>query len=126
MSPSIGTPPWGPVPQGPYLNACAEVETSLPPRALLGLSLAVERAEGSRAPRALGPRTLDIDILTYGDAAIAEPDLTVPHPRMAERAFVLVPLAAIAPALTLGCRPIAEILAGLDTSGIVLWAPPPG
>jgi 2-amino-4-hydroxy-6-hydroxymethyldihydropteridine diphosphokinase len=124
VSPFYETPPWGPIPQGPYLNACTEVETSLPPRALLGLCLALERAEGRERLERWGPRTLDIDILTYGDAAIDEPDLTVPHPRMAERAFVLVPLAALAPALTLGGRPIAEILAALHTSGIVRWTPP--
>ena len=113
-------------PRVPISTPAPRVETSLPPRALLDLCLAVERAEGRERLERWGPRTLDIDILTYGEAAIDEPDLKVPHPRMAERAFVLVPLAAIAPALTLGGRPIAEILAGLDTSGIVLWAPPPG
>ena len=126
VSPFYETPPWGPIPQGAYLNACAEIETNLPPRALLDLCLAVERVEGRERLERWGPRTLDIDILTYGEEEIDEPDLKVPHPRMAERAFVLVPLAAIAPALTLGGRPIAEILAGLDTSGIVRWAPPPG
>lgn len=115
------TPPWGPVPQGAYLNACAEIATTLPPRGLLDLCLAVERAGGRERNVRWGPRTLDIDILTYGNLTVDEPDLKIPHPRMIERAFVLVPLAEIAPALTVGGMAIGEALGRLDASGIVVW-----
>ncbi|BCP54094.1 2-amino-4-hydroxy-6-hydroxymethyldihydropteridine diphosphokinase [Kaistia sp. 32K] len=112
------TPPWGPVPQGPYLNACIGVETSLSPRALLELGLAIERDHGRERAVRWGPRTLDIDLLLYGDEAIDEDGLIVPHPRMAERAFVLVPLAEIAPELTIGGKTVATLLEGLDASDI--------
>jgi 2-amino-4-hydroxy-6-hydroxymethyldihydropteridine diphosphokinase len=112
------TPPWGPVPQGPYLNACIGVETSLAPRALLELGLAIERDHGRERAIPWGPRTLDIDLLLYGADEVDEDGLIVPHPRMAERAFVLVPLAEIAPELQIGGRPLPELLDGLDVSEI--------
>ncbi|HWJ76221.1 MAG TPA: 2-amino-4-hydroxy-6-hydroxymethyldihydropteridine diphosphokinase [Kaistia sp.] len=118
-SPIYETPPWGPVPQGPYLNACIAVETSLPARALLDLGLAIEREHGRERAIRWGPRTLDIDLLAYGDVAIDEPGLAVPHPRMSERAFVLVPLADIAPRLVISGKPIGTWLAMLQTSAIV-------
>ncbi|MBZ9935318.1 2-amino-4-hydroxy-6-hydroxymethyldihydropteridine diphosphokinase [Mesorhizobium sp. BR1-1-16] len=118
-SPIYETPPWGPVPQGPYLNACLAVETSLPARALLDLSLAIEREHGRERAIRWGPRTLDIDLLAYGDVAIGEPGLVVPHPRMSERAFVLVPLADIAPRLVIAGEPIGAWLDMLDTSTII-------
>ncbi len=119
-SPIYETPPWGPVPQGPYLNACVAIDCSLAPRALLDLALAIERRHGRERAIRWGPRTLDIDLLSYGAAAIDEPGLVVPHPRMEERAFVLVPLATIAPGLVIGGRPIEAVLAGLDQSGVTL------
>lgn len=112
------TPPWGPVPQGPYLNACIGVETRLSPRALLELGLAIERDHGRERAIRWGPRTLDIDLLLYGSDHVDEDGLIVPHPRMAERAFVLVPLAEIAPELEIGGRPITALLNGLDASEI--------
>jgi 2-amino-4-hydroxy-6-hydroxymethyldihydropteridine diphosphokinase len=112
------TPPWGPVPQGPYLNACIGVETSLAPRALLELGLAIERDHGRERAIRWGPRTLDIDLLLYGADEVDEDGLIVPHPRMSERAFVLVPLAEIAPELQIGGRPLPELLDGLDVSEI--------
>jgi 2-amino-4-hydroxy-6-hydroxymethyldihydropteridine diphosphokinase len=115
------TPPWGPVAQGPYLNACAAVSTTLSPRALLDLCLAVERAGGRERLVRWGPRTLDIDVLTYGDVKLAEPDLVIPHPRMMERAFVLVPLIDVAPDLVVNGEPVAAALARLDRSEIVEW-----
>ncbi|SHG10216.1 2-amino-4-hydroxy-6-hydroxymethyldihydropteridinediphosphokinase [Kaistia soli DSM 19436] len=118
-SPIYETPPWGPVPQGPYLNACVAVETSLPARALLDLGLSIEREHGRERAVRWGPRTLDIDLLAYGAAAIDEPGLVVPHPRMTERAFVLVPLADIAPELAFAGKPIGAWLGLLDTSTIV-------
>jgi 2-amino-4-hydroxy-6-hydroxymethyldihydropteridine diphosphokinase len=117
------TPPWGPVPQGPYLNACIGVETTLSPRQLLDLGLAIERDHGRERAVRWGPRTLDIDLLLFGDTSLDEDGLIVPHPRMAERAFVLVPLAEIAPELTVGGEAIANHLVGLDVSDIAKIGP---
>lgn len=115
------TAPWGPVPQGPYLNLVVEVETVLSARELLHMLLGVEHAFGRDRTREVrfGPRTIDIDILLFGEDVIEEPDLQIPHPRMMERAFALVPLAEIAPDLSVGGVAIRSALAGLDTSGIV-------
>ena len=85
------TDPVGP-PQPDYLNAVVEVETTLGPRGLLDRCLAVERALGRVRGERWGPRVIDVDLLSYADAEIEEPDLQVPHPRMHERGFVLVPL----------------------------------
>lgn len=95
----IETPPWGPVAQGPYLNAACVVETSLTGRELLTVLQEIERVNGrDRGSVArFGPRTLDLDLILFGDAVLNEDQLTVPHPRMHERAFVLEPLAQIAP-----------------------------
>lgn len=97
----IETAPVGPVPQGPYLNSAALLETALTPRELLDALLEIERAHGRRRTRERrwGPRTLDLDLLTHGQAVIDEPGLTLPHPRLRERRFVLEPLAEIAPDL---------------------------
>ncbi len=112
------TPPWGKLAQPPCLNMAALVETTLPARALLALCLDIERAMGRRRLERWGPRTLDIDILTYGEASIDEPDLKVPHPRIAERAFVLAPLAEIAPHLRIAGQEVAQWLALADRAGI--------
>lgn len=95
----IETEPVGPVPQDPFLNATAVVQTSLPPRRLLDALLSIERRHGrDRATgERHGPRTLDLDLLLYADQVIDEPGLQVPHPAMASRAFVLEPLSEIAP-----------------------------
>ena len=107
----LETDPVGPPGQGPYLNAVDCVVTTLAPRALLEALLAIERVRGrDRAhEQRHGPRTLDLDVLTYGDAfpggpaRIDVPGLQVPHPRMLERAFVMVPLAEVAPRLAASC-----------------------
>jgi len=100
LSPIFETAPVGPPPQGPYLNAVAKLRTSLAPRALLEDLLAIERAAGRvRGGVRNAARTLDLDLLLYGASVIDEPGLRVPHPRLAERPFVLEPLAALAPAL---------------------------
>lgn len=100
LSPVYETDPVGPPPQGPYLNAVARLATALAPRALLDALLAIERRAGrERAGVRDAARTLDLDLLLYGDRVIDEPGLAVPHPRLALRAFVLEPLAALAPAL---------------------------
>jgi 2-amino-4-hydroxy-6-hydroxymethyldihydropteridine diphosphokinase len=114
------TPPWGELDQPPFLNMAVIVDTALPACALLALCLDIECAMGRRRVELWGPRTLDIDILTYGDETINEPDLKVPHPRIAERAFVLAPLAEIAPHLRIGHRDIAEVLVLADCAGIVV------
>ncbi|MCX5479669.1 2-amino-4-hydroxy-6-hydroxymethyldihydropteridine diphosphokinase [Kaistia geumhonensis] len=118
ISPVYETPPWGPVPQGPYLNACVAIATSLSPRALLDLCLAIERRHGRERSVRWGPRTLDIDILDYGGMQINEPGLALPHPRLAERAFVLVPLADIAPDLVIEGRTVAASRAAIDAGGV--------
>lgn len=87
-----------------YVNAVAEVATTLSAPALLRALQAIENAAGRERPYRNAPRTLDLDLLLYGSARIDSPELTVPHPRMRERAFVLVPLAEVAPALVTGDR----------------------
>lgn len=100
-SPFLETDPVGSIPQPRYLNAAAIIQTTLPPRALLDHLLVIERSLGrDRAKeQRWGPRTLDIDLLLYGDLILNEPGLTIPHPRLHERGFVLLPLATIAPDL---------------------------
>ncbi len=98
-----------------YLNGAAELETTLTARELLDRLLAVEQRFGRvRVPGEHGPRTLDLDLLLYGDEAIDEPGLTVPHPRLHERRFVLEPLAELAPGLVVPGRGAVEsLLSGL-------------
>ena len=114
------TPPWGKLDQPDFLNMAALIETTLPARELLALCLDIERGMGRRRLERWGPRTLDIDILTYGESIIDEPDLTIPHPRIAERAFVLAPLAEIAPRLTIGGQEVGALLALADRAGVAL------
>lgn len=113
------TPPWGMVDQPDFLNAVAALDTSLGARGLLDLCLATERALKRVRAERWGPRLIDMDILVFGGESIDEEGLQVPHPRMGERAFVLAPLAEIAPELDIHGRPAAERLAALDQSGIV-------
>ncbi len=107
------TEPVGPAGQDAYLNGAAELETTLPPRDLLDAMLAIECSLGRdrSAGERWGPRTIDLDLLLYGDLVTEEPSLTIPHPRLHERMFVLAPLAEIAadaPVATLG-RTISEL-----------------
>jgi len=119
-SSDYATPPWGVVDQPPFVNRCIGIETKLTPRALLDRALAVERTLGrDRArERRWGPRPVDIDLLAYDDVEIAEPDLTLPHPRLFERAFVLVPLAEIVPDRVIAGVRVRDALARVDTRGI--------
>ncbi|MFC4728611.1 2-amino-4-hydroxy-6-hydroxymethyldihydropteridine diphosphokinase [Coralloluteibacterium thermophilus] len=117
------TPPWGETAQPPFLNAVAALDTALAPEALLDALLDIERAHGrDRGADALrwGPRTLDLDLLTYGERSIDTPRLTLPHPRIHQRAFVLVPLAEVAPGLLLPGQGRVEALRdALGQDGIV-------
>ncbi len=112
------TPPWGNVDQGWFFNACANVETTLDAEALLDVCLGIERAMKRERIERWGPRTLDIDILTYGDQQISTERLTIPHTYMAERAFVLKPLADYAPELLINGKRAIDLLAQSDQSGI--------
>jgi 2-amino-4-hydroxy-6-hydroxymethyldihydropteridine diphosphokinase len=110
------TEPWGIEDQPFFLNAVAEVETDLPPRRLLDRLLEVERKLGrTRDGARFGPRTIDLDLLLYGDETIDEAGLQVPHPRLHERRFVLEPLAELEPSLVVpGRGPVSALLAALD------------
>jgi 2-amino-4-hydroxy-6-hydroxymethyldihydropteridine diphosphokinase len=114
------TPPWGDEDQPAFVNASISVATALSPRALLERAHAVERALGrNRAlERRWGPRTIDIDILAYDDLVLNDPDLILPHPRLFERAFVLVPLAEIAPDRMIAGVRVRDALARVDATGI--------
>ncbi|MSO71977.1 MAG: 2-amino-4-hydroxy-6-hydroxymethyldihydropteridine diphosphokinase [Alphaproteobacteria bacterium] len=114
------TPPWGVEDQPPFINCAIVAATMLSPQALLARTQAVEQAFGrDRAnERRWGPRTLDIDIIAYDDMAMATPDLTLPHPRLFERTFVLVPLAEIAPDRSIAGVTVRDALSKLDTNGI--------
>jgi 2-amino-4-hydroxy-6-hydroxymethyldihydropteridine diphosphokinase len=94
-----------------YLNAVIALDTQLAPRALLAELQRIERAHGRERPYRNAPRTLDLDLLLYGQRRIETPTLTVPHPRMHERAFVLLPLAELAPAIAIpGRGTVSELL----------------
>ena len=118
------TPPWGVADQPPFVNACLLVETALEPLALLRLTRGIEAKFGrDRAHETRwGPRTLDIDILAYGEASLDTPDLQLPHPRMTERAFVLIPAAEIAADWPIAGQTIGQRAAKLDADGIVRLA----
>ncbi|HVU81925.1 MAG TPA: 2-amino-4-hydroxy-6-hydroxymethyldihydropteridine diphosphokinase [Rhodanobacteraceae bacterium] len=112
------TKPWGVADQPDFINAAARLETALAPRALLDALLAIEAGAGRVRGARNGPRILDLDLLLYGDRIIDEPDFVLPHPRLHERAFVLLPLTDVAPGLEIpghGC--VADLLARLDTVG---------
>ena len=117
LSSIVETEPWGYENQPRFLNAVAEIDTPLTAQQLLVHLLDVERRLGrERVGPKWGPRTIDLDLLLYGDAVIDEPGLQVPHPRMAERAFVLGPLAELAPALEIpGFGSVRTLLAGLQS-----------
>jgi 2-amino-4-hydroxy-6-hydroxymethyldihydropteridine diphosphokinase len=121
------TPPWGIIDQPAFINRCLAVETEVPARILLDRALAIEDRLGrDRAnARRWGPRPIDIDILSYDDLILDEPGLRLPHPELLQRAFVLVPLAEIAPHRVFGGTRVCDALARVDTSGIERLAPRP-
>jgi 2-amino-4-hydroxy-6-hydroxymethyldihydropteridine diphosphokinase len=125
-SSDYATPPWGVEDQPAFVNLCIAVETELTPQALLGRVQAVEQALGRRRDQEQrwGPRPIDIDILAYDDVTLVEAELTLPHPRLFERAFVLVPLAEIAPDRVIAGRRVRDALAKVGTAGIRRLPPP--
>lgn len=112
------TPPWGDTDQDWFLNAAVAVDTVLSPHALLEAGLAIETALGRVRERRWGPRVIDIDVLFYEGAAVADERLVLPHRFVRERAFVLMPLAEIAPDLMIGPETVVQALAKLDRTGI--------
>jgi 2-amino-4-hydroxy-6-hydroxymethyldihydropteridine diphosphokinase len=125
LSPVYETAPVGVTDQPNFYNMAVEIETALPPDKLLAAVLGIEREMGRVRTVRWGPRLIDIDILLYGEATIDAEGLTVPHPRMAERAFVLAPLADIAPALMIpgSERTVQELVNSLGNLGNVLRVP---
>ncbi len=119
-SSDYATPPWGDENQARFVNACIEIETSLDPHALLSVLQQIEQQFGRERDktRRWGPRTLDLDLIAYDDVSLQTPELTLPHPRWFERAFVLVPLAEIVPDRVIGGRLVRAALAGVSTEGI--------
>ncbi len=119
-SSDYATPPWGEEQQDRFINACIEIETSLDPHALLFTLHKIEKKFGRDRTKETrwGPRTLDLDLIAYDDVVIDKPELTLPHPRLFERAFVLVPLSEIAPDRVIAGRTVKQALAGLTTEGI--------
>jgi 2-amino-4-hydroxy-6-hydroxymethyldihydropteridine diphosphokinase len=118
------TPPWGKTDQPPFLNAAVRIETTLAPRGLLDAILEIERRLGRERLQRWGPRTVDIDILLYGEEPIDEPGLHVPHPHLHERAFALAPLVDVMPEAEFSGRRAIEWLALADASGMVRLAEP--
>lgn len=117
------TPPLGPQDQPDYLNAAVALETELSPEALLDHTQRIELEQGRvRKAERWGPRTLDLDIMLFGDITLSTPRLTVPHYDMKNRAFMLVPLVEIAPDCTFpdGQR-VADVLEKLSRAGITYW-----
>ncbi len=121
VSPVYETEPWGVEPgsQPSYLNAVALIRTTLPPGSLLERAHAIEEAYLRVREEKWGPRTIDVDIISYQDVASDDPDLTLPHPRAHERAFVLVPWHDVDPAAELpGHGPVADLLAGVGQGDV--------
>jgi len=115
------TPPWGNTEQDWFVNACITIATDLGARALLNRCQAVEEEMKRVRKVHWGPRIIDLDVIWYRDEAIAEPDYVVPHPRTLERAFVLVPLAEIAPDLVISGRSVASYLSNIERAGVELF-----
>jgi 2-amino-4-hydroxy-6-hydroxymethyldihydropteridine diphosphokinase len=115
------TPPWGLRDQPPFINLCLLVDTALSPHALLDRAHDVERSLGRQRDmeQRWGPRPIDIDLIAYDKVAIDEPGLKLPHPRVLERAFVLVPLDEIAPDWAIAGVRVADALSRVDRAGIM-------
>ena len=113
------TAPWGVTDQDWFVNACVAIKTDLSARELLLRCQKVEKELGRIRQRHWGPRSIDVDILTYRNELISEADLKVPHPLIAERSFVLVPLSDIAPALHISGATVEDLLSRIDHSDVV-------
>jgi len=113
------TAPWGVLDQDWFVNACIAVKTELPPRELLARCLGVEQEMKRVREQRWGPRLIDVDVLVYRGIVMTEADLILPHPRITERAFVLVPLLEIAPKLKIGGHPLEHWLGGVDSADVV-------
>lgn len=127
------TPPWGKTDQNWFYNCCALVEARLEPRAMLSACLGIEKQLKRKRQERWGPRLIDIDVLTFGQAVVDEDGLTIPHPHMHERAFVLVPLREIAPDLEIFGQSVSQWAENSDDAGIEAvsadgdwWASPDG
>jgi 2-amino-4-hydroxy-6-hydroxymethyldihydropteridine diphosphokinase len=122
-SPVYETPPWGLTDQPAFLNMVVKAETRLEPAALLAYLKRIEQELGRAPTVRWGPRLIDMDILFYGDLILNTPGLAIPHPRLHERAFVLVPLSDIAPDLRhpVSGKTVSELLAAVNTKGVVRY-----
>jgi 2-amino-4-hydroxy-6-hydroxymethyldihydropteridine diphosphokinase len=120
------SPAWGPVAQPDYINAVAALDTSLPAQELMAALLEIERAAGRERRERWGPRVIDLDLLLYADQCLLTDTLQLPHPRMHERPFVLLPLAELDAGLVLpGHGPISGLIAALDRSSVEAIGFPP-
>jgi 2-amino-4-hydroxy-6-hydroxymethyldihydropteridine diphosphokinase len=117
------TAPWGVTDQDWFVNACISITTGLSPRELLQHCQAVENGMGRVRKKRWGPRVIDVDILTFGALKVNEADLSIPHPLIAERAFVLIPLKDVAPEMRIEGAPLDTLLGKLDSSDVQLLEP---
>lgn len=115
------TEAWGVEDQDWFLNACVGVHTDLRPHALLDVCQAIEADMGRMRLKRWGPRIIDLDILVFGDVRQDDPDLTIPHPRITERAFVLAPLNDIAPDIVVKGKRVSDWLGQIDQSSIEIF-----
>lgn len=119
VSPVYETAPWGPVPQDDFLNAVfVAADAGAGPRDWLARAQAAEQTAGRTRETHWGPRTLDVDVVAVDDIASADPELTLPHPHAAERAFVLVPWLAVQPEARLAQRPVRDLVAALPAADV--------
>jgi len=119
LSQTYRTAPWGKIDQDWFANACATVRTGLSALALLRRCLAVEETMKRIRQERWGPRIIDVDVLIYRDEVSSGPELILPHPRITERAFVLVPMAEVAPAVRIGGKTIVEWRDAADSSEVI-------
>jgi len=119
-SSDYATPPWGNEQQARFINACIEIETARDPHALLSTLQSIEQRFGRNRSKETrwGPRTLDLDLIAYDDVSLQGPKLTLPHPRLFARAFVLVPLAEIAPDRLIAGKSARQALSEVSSEGM--------